>query len=391
MLHWLACLLAPRIGDLTDAPAVALPDPDGQETLGARAAAAFDALRAVTLQPRADLDPYDVLLAMGCRDLVTREADQHPDTAGRTPTYAAFGAFQEVSIPGADGVTLHGRHSTGAPGAPVILVVHGLYDSHTSRYVVEYAEVLRRWGFHVVALDLRDHGRLRGRPPPPSLGLAEGRDLFAAACALSDAEGVSVGMLGISYGGQCAVRAAHEATLAGRPEVLRGGVLTLNAPLNVHEAVLALDDTTRLPRAQGWRRRLIIRELRGTFARHLRMRIREHGPFDHPVEDYEGYIRDVILPAYKDAPPLVGAFLGAARCTQSSVLRSLAVPLAILHSQDDMLVPIRHLQDAAAAAADNPLVTTLPLPAGGHVGYGVVDPAGMLGLMAAFFGRLRDG
>jgi predicted alpha/beta-fold hydrolase len=273
----------------------------------------------------------------------------------------------------------------------VVIVVHGIYDSHTSRYVVEYAEVLRRWGFHVVALDMRDHGRLRGRTPPPSLGLHEGRDLYAAACALADAEGVSVGVLGLSYGGQCAVRAAHEATLAGRPEVLRGGVLTLNAPLNIHEAVLALDDDSRLPRAQGLRARLVTHELRGVFTRHLRMRIREHGPFDHPVEDYEGYIRDVVLPAYPKDPPLVGAFLGAARCTQPSVLGKLAVPLAALHSRDDMLVPVRHLREAAAAAAGNPLVAALELPAGAHVGYGIVDPQGTLQLLAAFFGLLRDG
>jgi predicted alpha/beta-fold hydrolase len=391
MLNWLACLLAPRIDDLTDAGAVPLPDPDAHDSLADRAAAAFEAMRAVALRPRTDLGPYDVLLGMGCRDLVTREADQNPDTAGRTPTYARYEAFQEVSIPGADGVTLHGRHSTGAPGSPVILLVHGLYDSHTSRYVVEYAEVLRRWGFHVVAIDLRDHGRLRGRPPPPSLGLHEGRDLYAAACALSDAEGVSVGMLGISYGGQCVARAAHEATLAGRPEVLRGGVLTLNAPLDVHEAVLALDDDSRLPRPQGWRQRVIVRELRRVFARHLRMRILEQGPFDHPVENYVGYVRDVMLPAYYEEPPEVAAFLDAARSTQPSVLGALAVPLAVLHSRDDMLVPVKHLHAAAAAAEGNPLVATFELPAGGHVGYGVLDPAGTMGLLAAFFGTLRDG
>jgi predicted alpha/beta-fold hydrolase len=391
MLEWLTCLLAPRIRDLTDAPPIALPDSASQDDLVARAAAAFDAMRGVVLRPRDDLGPYDVLLAMGCRDLVTREADQHPDTAGRTPTYAPFAAFEEVSIPGADGVMLHGRRSTGAPGAPVIVVVHGLYDSHTSRYVVEYAEVLRRWGFHVLALDMRDHGRLRGRPPPPSLGLHEGEDLYAAACTLSDAEGVSVGMLGISYGGQCAVRAAHAATQAGRPEVLRGGVLTLNAPLNVHEAVLSLDDDSRLPRPRGLRQRLITRGLRRIFSRHLRLRIREHGPFDHPVEDYEGYIRDVLLPAYPKDPPMVGSFLGAARSTQARVLGGLAVPLAILHSRDDMLVPVRHLRDADEAAGENPLVATFELPAGGHVGYGVLDPAGMMGLMASFFGLLRDG
>ncbi len=273
----------------------------------------------------------------------------------------------------------------------MVIVVHGLYDSHTSRYVVEYAEVLRRWGFHVFALDMRDHGRLRGSPPPPSLGLHEGRDLFAAAGTLGAAEGVSVGILGLSYGGQCAVRAAHEATLAGRPEVLRGGVLTISAPLNIHEAVLALDDKSRLPHARTFLSRMVMRELYRVFDRHLKIRIREHGALGHPCDDYEGYIRDFVLPAYPQAPGLVGSFLGLARCTQASVLGKVAVPLALLHSADDLLVPVRHVRQAAEAAAGNPMVLTRELPAGGHVGCGASDAAGTMRMLAAFFGRLRDG
>jgi predicted alpha/beta-fold hydrolase len=330
-------------------------------------------------------------MAMGCAELVTREADQHPDTAGRTPNYDAFGAFQDVEVPGVDGVVLKGKHSVGAPGAPVVIVVHGLYDSHTSRYVVAHAESLRRWGFHVVVLDMRDHGRLRGTPPPPSMGLHEGRDLFAAATALHEAEGVSVGILGLSYGGQCAVRAAHEATLAGRPEVLRGGVLTISAPLNVHEAVLALDDHDRLPRAEGLIDRLVMRSLYKAFDRHLHLRIAELGRSDRIVNDYEGYVRAHVLPAYPKDPPMVGSFLGAARSTQASVLGRVAVPIAVLHAADDMLVPIRHLHEAREAAGDNPMVHTRELPRGGHVGLGATDADGALGLLAAFFGTLRDG
>jgi hypothetical protein len=56
-----------------------------------------------------------------------------------------------------------------------------------------------------------------------------------------------------------------------------------------------------------------------------------------------------------------------------------------------MLVPVRHLREAAAAAAGNPLVAALELPAGAHVGYGIVDPQGTLQLLAAFFGLLRAG
>jgi predicted alpha/beta-fold hydrolase len=391
MLDWLACLFAPKIRDLHEAPPVALPEPRPEPEMLERVRVTFAELAELPFHPRAGLSAHDALMAMGCRDLVTREADQHPDTAGRTDNYAALPAFQEVAIPGSDGVSLTGRRSTGAPGAPVVIVVHGLYDSHTSRYVVEFSEVLRRWGFHVVALDMRDHGRLRGRPPVSSLGVAEGRDLFAAARALSAAEGVSVGILGISFGGQCAVRAAHEATQAGTPEVLRGGVLALSAPLDVPEAVAALDDPTRLPRPRGLKAWLIDRELRSVFVRHLRLRIAEHGPFESPCRDYRDYIREVLLPAEAHPPPSLEAWLEQASCARTEVLGAVAVPVGIVHAVDDMLVPVHHLRAAREAAAGNPFVATFELPAGGHAGFAVLDPAGTMSLLATFFGRLRDG
>jgi len=391
MLSWLACQFAPKIRDLHGTPAPPLPEPSRRDALAERAREAAAALTAAPFAPRSDLDAYRVLFGMSCRDLVTSEADQHPDTAGRTPNWAAFPEFQEVEVPGADGVTLHGRHNPGAPGAPKIIVLHGLFDSHVSRYVVEYSVSLGRMGFHVVALDLRDHGRLRGHGPPPSLGLHEGRDILAAAEALSTKEGVSVGVLGISYGGHCAVRAAHEATLAGRAEVLRGGVLSLSAPLHIQEAICALDDHTRLPQPHGLWQRFIARGLLHTIDRHLLLRSHEKGRLEHPAEDFEGYIREIVLPAYPDLPNLVGALLGAARCTQPAVLGQVAVPVAIVHAADDFLVPVQHLRDARREARDNPWVVTRELPAGGHAGFGAVDPAGTLGLLAAWLGTLRDG
>jgi len=391
MLTWLACQLAPKVADLQQAMAPPLPEPSRHDALAERAREAGERLAAAPFRPRTDVDAWGAFMAMACRDLVTAEADQHPDTAGRTPNYAPYPEFQEVEIPGSGGVTLHGRHAPAAPGAPVIIVLHGLFDSHVSLYVVEYAVSLAALGFHVVALDLRDHGRLRGRGPPSSLGIHEGRDVFAAACALADKTGVSVGILGLSFGGQCAVRAAHEATLAGRPEVLRGGVLTLSAPLNVHEAVLALDDHDRLPRARRLRARLIERGAYKVFDRHLKLRIREKGALSHPVDDFEDYLREIVLPAYPELPNLVGSLLGVARSTQPSVLGKVALPVAIVHATDDFVVPVKHLRDAQAAAAGNPWVTTRELPAGGHVGFAALDPVGTLGMLGAWFGTLRDG
>ena len=396
MLSLLARFLADPLVPLTQGPAAPRAEASEEDDLARRAAQAAREVAALPFEPRGTRAPQRWLLAMGALDLVTREADQHPDTAGRTPNYAPYPAFAPVEIPGHGGVVLKGHHSVGAPGAPAVFVIHGLNDSHVTHYVVEHAEVLRRWGFHVFALDMRDHGMLRGRGPPTSMGLHEGRDLFAAARTVADREGVSVGLLGFSLGGQCAVRAAHEATLAGRADVLRGGVASVCGPLNVHEAVAGLDDATRLPRGRGWIDRMIMRELIRTLHRHLRLHVGEHLADRPPtgtgrIEDHEAYIKRCVLPAYPDDPPLVGAFLGAARSTRKDVLGKLEVPTLILHAEDDPLVPVLHAHQAREAAGDNPWVTVRTVPRGGHGALGYEDPAGYLALLGTWFGRLADG
>lgn len=391
MLDWFACRFAPRLRPLLGAPTPELPEPSGADDLPQRAAEVFAALDALRLEPDGVLDPFRLIFGMGCEDLAGREADQDPALAGAPRAYAAYEAFQPVEIPVGDGLALTGRRSVGAPGLPVVMVIHGLFDSHASAYVVPYAEALRRMGFHVVVLDLRDHGRLRGRGPVTTLGLREGRDLLAAARVLSEAEGVSVGILGLSFGGHCAVRAAHEATRAGTPEVLRGGVLAMGAPLDMQELISAFDDPSRLPHPPGLAARLIQRGVLATLRRHLALRVPAGMSVRLAAQDAESYVREVVLKACPEAPALVGGFLADVRCTQPRVLGALAVPTVIVHSTNDPLVSVTHAQRARKAAGGNPLVKVMELPEGGHVALQHVDPVYTQGLLAAFFGGLRDG
>jgi len=392
MLDWLACRLAPTLPSLTDLPPGEPPDPLGNDELLERTRGAHAAALAAPFSPSGVTNPLRVLLGMGCRDLVGREADQNPATAGRSPNFEAAGPWAPVELPVDDGPTLTGHHSLGAPGAPVVIVEHGMFDSHTSAYVVEWAECLRRWGFHVFAFDLRDHGRLLESEYVASLGLGEGRDLFRAARTLGRAEGVSVGLLGLSYGGQCAVRAAHEATLAGEPEVLAGGVVSVCAPLNMHEALNTLDDPSRLPRLPGFLDRQILKGLFKVTRRQALARIRHRGGKPHPDELFSSYVREVVIPnAQGIVPRLVGSYLGEVRCTRPDVLGALTVPTLLLHSADDPFVPVKHLREALAVAKGNPWVAGRELPAGGHVGLAAVDPAGSREIVGGFFARLRSG
>ncbi len=410
MLDWLACrLLAPRLLDLTQLPPPELPEPASSDDLLTRAVQTFDELESLDFQARGPTNPYRLLMAMGCRDLLTREADQQPDTAGRAPNYAPHPGFQPVELPLEGGPTLTGHRSTGAPGAPVVLVIHGIFDSHVTGYVVEYSETLRRMGFHVLSLDLRDHGRRLGSEQPPSLGIEEGRDIFRAARLLSRAEGVSVGLLGLSYGAHCVVRAAHEATLAGEADILRGGVLAVSGPLDIGEALQAFDDPSRLPRGDSFMDRIIFKEVLKVMSRHLRLRSR--GARLQRPRLWESYVRRVLLPAQAmharhaqaaqadqaataeaDATDAeVATFLSSARSAQPEVVGSLQVPTAIVHPVDDPLVPVHHARRAREAAGDNPYVRVFELPFGGHIGLSGVDGPGTGQLLANFFGRLRDG
>lgn len=395
MLTWFTSLAAPKLPDPLAAPWPDLPDPSPIPTLAERGPAVVrEALATrfpVASTEGTGLDAFRLIWGMGARDLVRSEADQNPDLAGRTPIFRDLPAFQPVELPVDDGVVLHGHRSTGAPGAPIVIVVHGLFDSHVARYVVELAEGIRRWGFHVVALDMRGHGRGLAQGPPPSMGLAEGRDLLAAAKMLTRQEGVSVGMLGLSYGGQCVVRAAHEATLAGEAEVLRGGVMSVGAPLNTTRGLGDLDDTSRLPGGDSFLERQIAKGLIKMVRRQLRLRARLVTSSKTAGGSFADYVREVVLPAYPDAPPLVGDFLGHVRSNRPDVLGELEVPTLLVHSADDPLVSVDHLDEAAKLAADNPYVGTLRLPGGGHCGLLYDDLEGTSALLATWFGRLRDG
>ncbi|GJM21488.1 MAG: hypothetical protein DHS20C15_14030 [Planctomycetota bacterium] len=392
MLDWLVCRFAPTLPALTDLPPGDPPDPLGQDALLERTREAHAAARAAPFEPHGETNPLRVLLGMGCRDLVNREADQHPDTAGRSRSFEELGPWSPVQLRVQDGPLLTGHHSLGAPGAPVVIVEHGMFDSHTAAYVVEWAECLRRWGFHVFAFDLRDHGQLLEGEHTATLGIAEGRDLFRAARTLGRAEGVSVGLLGLSYGGQCVVRAAHEATLAGETKVLAGGVVSVCGPLDIGEALATLDDPRRLPRLPGFVDRQILNGLFKVTRRQLAARLRQRGVRPEPRAIYASFVRDVVLPnAPSGLPDKVDAYLDAARSTSSEVLGALAVPTLLLHSSDDPFVSVSHLHSALAAAGDNPWVAGRELPAGGHVGLAPVDPEGARNLIAGFFARLRSG
>jgi pimeloyl-ACP methyl ester carboxylesterase len=134
------------------------------------------------------------------------------------------------------------------PGRPLIVVVHGLFDSGAQEYVQRMAAVLYRLGVSVLLPDMRDHGdTLRAAPElATTLGTLEGPDLLALVHALRQACGARVGtagIAGVSGGGLDAIRAF---TLDQQGS-LDAGVIAISPLLDVTATISDLGETGACP------------------------------------------------------------------------------------------------------------------------------------------------
>ena len=217
----------------------------------------------------------------------------------RTP--AAVGlAYREVAFRSADGLALRGWWVGKAGASRAALLVHGFSGDKSDPHVVETARVYHRAGFNVLMLDLRANGESEGERV--TLGYREVRDVWAA---LSWLEGrgldpSSVVLHGWSMGGATVVRAApgtgvaavvEEAAYADLPPLLR----------------------ERLPEASGL------------------------PAFFNPGVFLMGKV-------FLDIDPWAVRPKGEAQRLSEE-----GVPLMIIHSRDDDVIPFEHAESFAAA------------------------------------------
>ena len=121
-----------------------------------------------------------------------------PQTKKRGAGGGAPDGFSEVSLVTDDNITLAAWYAEPQNGAVVILV-HGAGDGRGA--VRDYATMLHRNGFGVLALNLRGHGDSEGRVN--KLGWNGTRDVGAAMAFLAGREEVRhIGGLGLSLGGE---------------------------------------------------------------------------------------------------------------------------------------------------------------------------------------------
>ncbi len=214
----------------------------------------------------------------------------------------------------ADGVKLHCRYWPAEMARAVVVLAHGFAGSCDNIAVVRQAQALRATGFDVLSYDSRGHGRSEGEC---ALGDLESYDI-AAAVARAKRTGLDVVLVGASMGAVAALRYAA----SGDTEL--AGVVSISAPA-----------TFRTPRSAPGA--LVIGLARTRFGRriakhHLHVRI---------------------------------ASTWSAPAFPSELVRCIAVPVVIIHGDQDRYIPTTDAQ-AIYEACNSPYRRLHLIPGMGH-------------------------
>jgi fermentation-respiration switch protein FrsA (DUF1100 family) len=123
--------------------------------------------------------------------------------------------YQEVRVPSRDeGIDLRAwwLPAPGGPRAPAVVVVHGFGTCVRDPAVLAPAGMLRRLGYGLLMLDLRDHGGSTVEDGYSAAGSEEYRDVLGAVDWLvaAGAEPGRIGLMGTSMGAATAIIAAGQ-------------------------------------------------------------------------------------------------------------------------------------------------------------------------------------
>ncbi|MBI4362949.1 MAG: alpha/beta fold hydrolase [Euryarchaeota archaeon] len=299
---------------------------------------------------------------LGMRDALPTLFNAYPQTAGLVYPYPR--PFRWVTFESGDGTPLSAQMALQPRPAPGLVLVHGLFGCKNQGYIMDSAlAAYFKWGFSVIALDLRSFGKTRALTDAMSTGgWKEAEDVLAAARHLREADGVtSVGAMGFSLGAGSSSKAASIA----RPGELDGGVLCWNGYADGREALRHIDtmpplDSEFFVPYLGFKTMLLwfLRWRYWSFRQYLRDSART---YDVDVDTM-----------YREASPKL--FLPHAR-----------TPTLLVHSVDDSIVPVRHAYENHKAARHNPHVGVWVLPTGGHCAYEAMDPQWYMEVIRRWF------
>ncbi|MHB8895464.1 MAG: alpha/beta hydrolase family protein [Candidatus Geothermincolia bacterium] len=293
--------------------------------------------------------------------------------------------FEHVVIESFDGTPISaavGIHKD--KPRPAIVMSHGFMGSKNDHYIIETAlTAFSEWGFNVLGIDLRNFGRSQSLSHgPTTAGWKESEDLLAAAKYLSERpEVTSVGITGFSMGaGSTMVAAARAAEFP----YLTGGAIAWNGYADARRMIEYI--STRPPLTDPF--------MPVYWAFRLMHKVRR--------EDMKNYIDDPELLAYLDggfesagfktyvekiAAPHYGLTLDEyfEKASPANYMADVKVPLLVIHAEDDMICLPSEMDEVAEAAAGNPNVQLMMLPAGNHCMFRYLDKDWYDKVMRDFF------
>jgi len=264
--------------------------------------------------------------------------------------------------------------------APTLLALHGLEGSSEAHYMRGLAEKAFAAGFNVVRLNMRNCGGTEHL----SQGLYHSgltADPLAVLTELRDHDGLSrFAVSGYSMGGNVTMKLAGELADTAFPEVK--AFAAVSPVIELEQCVQAIE--RRENRIYEW-----------NFCRNLQGRMRRKSKHFPSRFDLAGLWRVWSIRAFDDryTAPHHG-FNGAEdyyqRASAMRVIDRVARPALILSAADDPFVP-PHIFDAPAVR-NNPHITTVITPNGGHCAFveTPTDAAAMAGKANGYDGYFAE-
>lgn len=325
--------------------------------------------------------------------------------------------YEDLWIPVKPSLSLHGYLGYAAMGgvpvdADCVVLLPGGFGHNDIKRTRDLADALRFAGLHVLAIELRGHGRTELKYPDVfyNFGVSETDDLLVVSEWLQAQPHIRrTGMVGFCWGANQALLAAwYENRGGSHPGIgphlaphlrpvssqrhFEAGVIAFSPVLRFEEILDQLD-IERSPLVNP-----VLSSLQVTVKSRLQMKAHDKLPEFDPrfgpgslrkVIDYE-FARSEL--SYPDSPQdafRLFRFLPYKGMPDDDKLAGARIPVLIVQAAND---PLACAQDVAdlMAKTPNPNVAAVVLPGGGHVGFAAYDRAYYFSLILNFFHRHPD-
>ncbi len=240
------------------------------------------------------------------------------------------------------------------PGKRTVILLPGWEGSHESAYIVNTGRYLFNRGYSVIRFNPRDHGTSHSFNQGLFYGTLLEETFDAVRILVEKRKEQNVFLAGFSLGANFTLRIAREASRRKFHGVK--GYLAVNPPLDPDLSTRAIDDHPLLRKyfMRKWKRSLIIKQ--------------RHFPDLYELEDVLAMetlmeMTGLLIEKYTDYRGPSDYF--SHYTIKRNALREVTVPLTILMSRDDPVIPYKDFTDLELSPSTELVIQRY----GGHCGY----------------------